>query len=63
MGWHCVVVWECDLKADRREATLEELIATLNHIYFVDHNKAKRVIAEPDEEDDISAFAADDNCD
>lgn len=63
MGWHCIVVWECELKTDRREATLVALVATLNHIYFVDHNKAKLVIAGPDEEEGLSAMAADDNID
>lgn len=75
MGWHCVVVWECELRENKahlpqmsgektlREKTLERLVATLNHIYFLDHNKAKRVIAGPDEEEGLSAMAADDTND
>ncbi len=36
-GWHCITIWECDLKPDRREATLESLLYTLNKIYLQDH--------------------------
>ena len=25
MGWHCITVWECELKGERREKTLESL--------------------------------------
>ena len=38
MGWHTIVVWECGLKAGRREQTLASLAFTLNHIYRHDHN-------------------------
>ena len=37
MGWHCITVWECDLKAKKREETLDSLAYTLNHIYLQDH--------------------------
>lgn len=37
MGWHCITVWECELKSDRREQTLTSLEYTLNHIYLDDH--------------------------
>ena len=37
MGWHCITVWECDLKPDRRHQTLESLCYTINHIYLNDH--------------------------
>ncbi len=38
MGWHVIVVWECQLKADKRDKTLESLAFTLNHIYLQDHS-------------------------
>lgn len=41
MGWHCITVWECELKSGRRENTLEALAFTLNHIFLEDH-KVKR---------------------
>ena len=29
MGWNVIVVWECELKGDKREITLRKLITTL----------------------------------
>lgn len=29
LGWNVIVVWECELKKDKREATLQKLEATL----------------------------------
>ena len=37
MGWHCITVWECELKPNFREKTLDSLAYTLNHIYLQDH--------------------------
>lgn len=37
MGWHCVTVWECELKPAVRERTLRALEYTLNRIYLEDH--------------------------
>lgn len=37
MGWHCITIWECELKKDKRDRTLESLAFTLNHIYLQDH--------------------------
>ena len=36
MGWHCITVWECELKAAKREETLEAIAFTLNHIWLQD---------------------------
>lgn len=41
MGWHCITVWECQLKSSNREETLESLAFTLNHIFLQDHSSAK----------------------
>lgn len=38
MGWHCITVWECELKPKRRQQTLESLIYTINHIFLLDHS-------------------------
>ena len=38
MGWHCITVWECDLKPSKREATLNALALTLNKIWLDDHH-------------------------
>lgn len=37
MGWHCITVWECELKPSVRERTLESLEYTVNQIYLNDH--------------------------
>lgn len=36
MGWHCITIWECELKSAKREETLNSLEYTLNHIYLQD---------------------------
>lgn len=40
MGWHVIVVWDCELKPDKREKTLASLAFTLNHIFLQDHSVA-----------------------
>lgn len=52
MGWHCVTVWECELKPAKREKTLESLEYTLNHIYLKDRGAYQFDI---DEESSIAA--------
>lgn len=32
MGWHCITIWECELKSKNKEATLETLLCTLGKI-------------------------------
>ena len=43
MGWHCITVWECELKPKVREQTLESLAFTLNRIWLQDHSCGKMV--------------------
>lgn len=49
MGWHCITVWECELKPSQREQTLDSIAFTLNHIYLQDHSVPKPY--EPMEEE------------
>lgn len=37
MGWHCITVWECALKSDKRQETLQYIEYTLNDFYLKDH--------------------------
>ena len=37
MGWHCITIWECELKPSKRETTLKSLVYTLNKIWLDDH--------------------------
>ena len=53
MGWHCITVWECQLKPAVRERTLESLAYTLNSIYLNDR-KIKRYTM-PEEETMMAA--------
>ena len=54
MGWHCITVWECQLKNPHRDQTLRSLAFTLNRIFLDDHAKqyepieeAPQMVAEP----------------
>ena len=37
MGWHCITIWECQLKPAVRMQTLESLALTLSLIFLLDH--------------------------
>ena len=59
MGWHTMVVWECQLKPDRRQATLEEIVEksyveSAYHVVFQSEPKAYSHDPEP------ASFAAED---
>ncbi|MCR5680604.1 MAG: very short patch repair endonuclease [Prevotella sp.] len=49
MGWHCITVWECELKPAKREETLESIAFTLNHIFLHDHAIPSRLRIEQGE--------------
>ena len=49
MGWHCITVWECELKPKVREQTLKSLAFTINHIYLQDHSVSYHRIEEENE--------------
>lgn len=36
MKWHCITIWECELKPKRCKQTLISLEYTLNHIFLKD---------------------------
>ena len=52
MGWHCITVWECELKPSKREETLDSIAFTLNHIWLQDHG-AKTIPYPKLEEEDL----------
>ena len=51
MGWHCITVWECELKPSKREETLESIAFTLNHIWLQDHQARVTAYPQLNEED------------
>lgn len=38
MGWHCITIWECELRPNVRENTLRSLAYTLNRIFLQNHS-------------------------
>lgn len=60
MGWHCITVWECELKPSKREETLESIAFTLNHIWLQDHGT--KVVIYPDAEENIQMPLAAEDC-
>ena len=53
MGWHCITVWECQVKPAVRKQTLESLVYTLNSIYLKDRAVKRYVL--PKEETSMAA--------
>lgn len=53
MGWHCITVWECQLKPKVRQQTLESLVYTLYHIFLED----RRIIRYETHDVEISEVA------
>ena len=53
MGWHCITVWECQLKPAVRQKTLESLAFTLNQIFLNDHATHRYQL--PEEESSLAA--------
>ena len=53
MGWHCITVWECELKASKREETLDSIAFTLNHIFLQDRKCQKADVESQMEEEDL----------
>ena len=60
MGWHCITVWECELKPAKREETLDSIAFTLNHIWLQDHQAKDVSYPKLDEEDMQMPMAAED---
>jgi DNA mismatch endonuclease (patch repair protein) len=58
MGWHCITVWECELKPSKREETLESIAFTLNHIWLQDHGAKAIPYPRLEEEEQQMPIAA-----
>ena len=50
MGWHCITIWECELKPSKREQTLKSLAFTLNKIWLEEHAVIGKPYPELEEE-------------
>ena len=51
MGWHCITIWECELKPSKRDNTLKSLAYTLNKIWLEDHSTKGKPYPRHEEED------------
>lgn len=57
-AWHCITIWECQLKSKVRQQTLESLVYTLSHIFLEDRrckiynstDESLRIVAESKED-------------
>ena len=58
MGWHCITVWECELKPAKQEETIDSIAFTLNHIWLQDHGAKTIPYPQQDEEDMQTPMAA-----
>ena len=58
MGWHCITIWECELKPAKLEETLDSIAFTLNHIWLQDHQAKVMSYMKLDEEDMQMPMAA-----
>ena len=54
MGWHCLVVWECQLRPSLRQNTLRAIAHTLNHILLTDYQQ-RYALPHPDEDEPMMA--------
>ena len=63
MGWHCITVWECELKPSKREKTLNAIAFTLNHIWLQDHQAVVVAYPQWDEEGMQMPMAAEEHDD
>lgn len=56
MGWHTIVVWECQLRPREREQTLRSLAFTLNTIFLADRRvRRPRPYSLPDADTAMAA--------
>ena len=59
MGWHCITIWECELKPSKREQTLKSLAFTLNKIWLEEHAVIGKPYPQLEEEDGMLKAAED----
>lgn len=50
LGWHTIIIWECELKPNNRHTTLQALEQTLNKIFLL-NNSVEVTTPYPDAEE------------
>lgn len=43
MGWYSITIWECELKPNKKDATLQSLLYTLSKIFLQNHQERRNV--------------------
>ena len=56
LGWHTIIIWECQLKPKQRYTTLQALEQTLNKIFLL-NNSVEVTTEYPDAEETTSIVA------
>ena len=56
LGWHTIIIWECELKPKNRHTTLQALEQTLNKIFLL--NNGAKVTAHYSCEEENTGMAA-----
>lgn len=59
MGWHCITIWECELKPSNQEQTLKSLAFTLNKIWLEEHAFIGKPYPKLEEENGVLRAAED----
>ena len=59
MGWHCITIWECELRPSKREQILKSLAFTLNKSWLEEHVVIGKPYPKLEEEDGILKAAED----
>ena len=54
MGWHCITIWECQLRPAVRHQTLTSLEYTLNQIFLQDHSVRYSMLEEEEALDKVA---------
>ena len=58
LGWHTIIIWECQLKPKQYYTTLQALEETLNKIFLL--NNGAKVIADYSNEEESTGMVAED---
>ena len=56
LGWHTIIIWECQLKPKNRYTTLQALEQTLNKIFLL--NNGAKVTTEYSKEEESTGMVA-----
>lgn len=48
MGWHSITIWECELKTNKKDVTLQSLVYTLSMILLQDNQIRSYELPEED---------------